>query len=170
MRRAPRAGDRVGLGRVQWGRGAVGAGCDGREVVDGTEEKVRVGYRVCDLGLLHPQAVDVQMQSMALRGPDGEPQSGLESQGRAASMPRLAAETQVGGLGVGLVGGWGSGVRRRGMEGLVPCAGFVGVEPPQLHCSLDIVSPVACDASLQSCKQASQEFPPPAVGLDSPGP
>ncbi|XP_016067249.1 PREDICTED: voltage-dependent N-type calcium channel subunit alpha-1B, partial [Miniopterus natalensis] len=40
-------------------------------------------------------AVDVQMQSMALRGPDGEPQSGLESQGRAASMPRLAAETQA---------------------------------------------------------------------------
>ncbi|XP_030876230.1 voltage-dependent N-type calcium channel subunit alpha-1B [Leptonychotes weddellii] len=39
-------------------------------------------------------AVDVQMQSMALRGPDGEPQPGLESQGRAASMPRLAAETQ----------------------------------------------------------------------------
>nr|XP_044634162.1 voltage-dependent N-type calcium channel subunit alpha-1B isoform X9 [Equus asinus] len=40
------------------------------------------------------RAVDVQMQSMALRGPDGEPQPGLESQGRAASMPRLAAETQ----------------------------------------------------------------------------
>ncbi|KAB1280132.1 Voltage-dependent N-type calcium channel subunit alpha-1B [Camelus dromedarius] len=39
-------------------------------------------------------AVDVQMQSMALRGPDEEPQPGLESQGRAASMPRLAAETQ----------------------------------------------------------------------------
>ncbi|XP_054582795.1 voltage-dependent N-type calcium channel subunit alpha-1B isoform X2 [Eptesicus fuscus] len=39
-------------------------------------------------------AVDAQMQSMALRGPDGEPQPGLESQGRAASMPRLAAETQ----------------------------------------------------------------------------
>ncbi|XP_045839105.1 LOW QUALITY PROTEIN: voltage-dependent N-type calcium channel subunit alpha-1B-like [Meles meles] len=39
-------------------------------------------------------AVDVQMQSVALRGPDGEPQPGLESQGRAASMPRLAAETQ----------------------------------------------------------------------------
>uniref|UniRef100_A0A8C4M278 Voltage-dependent N-type calcium channel subunit alpha n=1 Tax=Equus asinus asinus TaxID=83772 RepID=A0A8C4M278_EQUAS len=28
-------------------------------------------------------------------GPDGEPQPGLESQGRAASMPRLAAETQA---------------------------------------------------------------------------
>ncbi|XP_027953098.1 voltage-dependent N-type calcium channel subunit alpha-1B-like, partial [Eumetopias jubatus] len=40
------------------------------------------------------EAVDVQMQSMALRGPDGEPQPGLESQGRAASMPRPAAETQ----------------------------------------------------------------------------
>ncbi|OBS66212.1 hypothetical protein A6R68_05248 [Neotoma lepida] len=39
-------------------------------------------------------AVDVQMQNMTLRGPDGEPQPGLESQGRAASMPRLAAETQ----------------------------------------------------------------------------
>ncbi|KAM7092322.1 voltage-dependent N-type calcium channel subunit alpha-1B isoform 5-T5 [Molossus nigricans] len=39
-------------------------------------------------------AVDVPMQSMALRGPDGETQPGLESQGRAASMPRLAAETQ----------------------------------------------------------------------------
>ncbi|KAM5299114.1 voltage-dependent N-type calcium channel subunit alpha-1B [Ctenodactylus gundi] len=39
-------------------------------------------------------AVDVQMQSMALRGPGAEPQPGLESQGRAASMPRLAAETQ----------------------------------------------------------------------------
>ncbi|XP_073746653.1 voltage-dependent N-type calcium channel subunit alpha-1B-like, partial [Callorhinus ursinus] len=39
-------------------------------------------------------AVDVQMQSMALRGPDGEPQPGLENQGRAASMPRPAAETQ----------------------------------------------------------------------------
>ncbi|XP_062937990.1 voltage-dependent N-type calcium channel subunit alpha-1B isoform X2 [Cynocephalus volans] len=39
-------------------------------------------------------AVDVQMQNMALRGPDEEPQPGLESQGRAASMPRLAAETQ----------------------------------------------------------------------------
>ncbi|XP_045419130.1 voltage-dependent N-type calcium channel subunit alpha-1B isoform X2 [Lemur catta] len=39
-------------------------------------------------------AVGVQMQSMALRGPDGDPQPGLESQGRAASMPRLAAETQ----------------------------------------------------------------------------
>ncbi|KAI5138647.1 Voltage-Dependent N-Type Calcium Channel Subunit Alpha-1B [Manis pentadactyla] len=34
------------------------------------------------------------MQGMALRGPAGEPQPGLESQGRAASMPRLAAETQ----------------------------------------------------------------------------
>ena len=34
------------------------------------------------------------MQNMTLRGPDGEPQPGLESQGRAASMPRLAAETQ----------------------------------------------------------------------------
>ncbi|KAM5259706.1 voltage-dependent N-type calcium channel subunit alpha-1B isoform 5-T5 [Hipposideros larvatus] len=40
-------------------------------------------------------AVDVQMQSIALRGPDGEPQPGLESQGRAASMPRLAADTQL---------------------------------------------------------------------------
>lgn len=39
------------------------------------------------------------MQNMALRGPDGEPQPGLESQGRAASMPRLAAETQVSSLG-----------------------------------------------------------------------
>ncbi|XP_066111670.1 voltage-dependent N-type calcium channel subunit alpha-1B isoform X2 [Saccopteryx bilineata] len=39
-------------------------------------------------------AVDVQMQSMVPRGTDGEPQPGLESQGRAASMPRLAAETQ----------------------------------------------------------------------------
>uniref|UniRef100_M3YV11 Voltage-dependent N-type calcium channel subunit alpha-1B n=1 Tax=Mustela putorius furo TaxID=9669 RepID=M3YV11_MUSPF len=39
-------------------------------------------------------AVEVQMQSVALRGPDGEAQPGLESQGRAASMPRLAAETQ----------------------------------------------------------------------------
>ena len=38
--------------------------------------------------------MDVQMQNMTLRGPDGEPQPGLESQGRAASMPRLAAETQ----------------------------------------------------------------------------
>ncbi|XP_058158812.1 voltage-dependent N-type calcium channel subunit alpha-1B isoform X1 [Dasypus novemcinctus] len=38
--------------------------------------------------------VDVQMQDMALRAPSGEPQPGLESQGRAASMPRLAAETQ----------------------------------------------------------------------------
>ncbi|ELV13105.1 Voltage-dependent N-type calcium channel subunit alpha-1B [Tupaia chinensis] len=36
-------------------------------------------------------AVDVQT---ALKDPDGEPQPGLESQGRAASMPRLAAETQ----------------------------------------------------------------------------
>lgn len=35
------------------------------------------------------------MQSMTLRGPDEEPHPGLESQGRAASMPRLAAETQV---------------------------------------------------------------------------
>ncbi|XP_073076774.1 voltage-dependent N-type calcium channel subunit alpha-1B isoform X7 [Manis javanica] len=41
-----------------------------------------------------PAATDVQMQGMALRGPAGEPQPGLESQGRAASMPRLAAETQ----------------------------------------------------------------------------
>uniref|UniRef100_A0A2I3H8P9 Voltage-dependent N-type calcium channel subunit alpha n=1 Tax=Nomascus leucogenys TaxID=61853 RepID=A0A2I3H8P9_NOMLE len=41
-----------------------------------------------------PPAVDVQMQSITRRGPDGEPQPGLESQGRAASMPRLAAETQ----------------------------------------------------------------------------
>ncbi|XP_069924223.1 voltage-dependent N-type calcium channel subunit alpha-1B isoform X3 [Oryctolagus cuniculus] len=39
-------------------------------------------------------AVDVQMQNMTLSGPDAEPQPGLESQGRAASMPRLAAETQ----------------------------------------------------------------------------
>lgn len=39
------------------------------------------------------------MQNMALRGPDAEPQPGLESQGRAASMPRLAAETQVGSFG-----------------------------------------------------------------------
>lgn len=49
------------------------------------------------------------MQSVALRGPDGEAQPGLESQGRAASMPRLAAETQVGGLGGS--GSWkGAGV------------------------------------------------------------
>ncbi|XP_073746584.1 voltage-dependent N-type calcium channel subunit alpha-1B-like, partial [Callorhinus ursinus] len=41
-------------------------------------------------------AVGVQIQSMALRGPDGEPQPGLESQGRAACMPRPAAETQPG--------------------------------------------------------------------------
>ncbi|XP_037707101.1 voltage-dependent N-type calcium channel subunit alpha-1B [Choloepus didactylus] len=41
-----------------------------------------------------PPAVDVQMQDITLRGPSGEPQPGLESQGRAASMPRLAAETQ----------------------------------------------------------------------------
>ncbi|XP_025779861.1 voltage-dependent N-type calcium channel subunit alpha-1B [Puma concolor] len=49
-----------------------------------------------EIPAVHPgkPAVDVQMQSMALRGPDGEPQPGLESQGRAASMPRLAAETQ----------------------------------------------------------------------------
>ncbi|KAF6123385.1 calcium voltage-gated channel subunit alpha1 B [Phyllostomus discolor] len=40
-------------------------------------------------------AVDVQTQSKALRGSDGEPQPGLESQGRAASMPRLAAGTQT---------------------------------------------------------------------------
>ncbi|KAF6269198.1 calcium voltage-gated channel subunit alpha1 B [Rhinolophus ferrumequinum] len=40
------------------------------------------------------RAVEVQMQSMTMRGLDGEPQPGLESQGRAASMPRLAAETQ----------------------------------------------------------------------------
>nr|XP_012415954.1 PREDICTED: voltage-dependent N-type calcium channel subunit alpha-1B-like [Odobenus rosmarus divergens] len=40
-------------------------------------------------------AVDVQMQSMALGGPDREPQPGLERQGRAASMPRLAAEPQL---------------------------------------------------------------------------
>ncbi|XP_036892543.1 voltage-dependent N-type calcium channel subunit alpha-1B isoform X1 [Sturnira hondurensis] len=39
-------------------------------------------------------AMDIQTQSKALRGPDGEPQPGLESQGRAASMPRLAAGTQ----------------------------------------------------------------------------
>ncbi|TKC33545.1 hypothetical protein EI555_006074 [Monodon monoceros] len=39
-------------------------------------------------------AVVVQMQSMALRGSDGEPQPGLENQGQAASMPCLAAETQ----------------------------------------------------------------------------
>uniref|UniRef100_H0XF95 Voltage-dependent N-type calcium channel subunit alpha n=1 Tax=Otolemur garnettii TaxID=30611 RepID=H0XF95_OTOGA len=39
-------------------------------------------------------AVDVQMQNMAMRAPNGDPQPGLESQGRAASMPRLAAETQ----------------------------------------------------------------------------
>ncbi|XP_049637927.1 voltage-dependent N-type calcium channel subunit alpha-1B [Suncus etruscus] len=39
-------------------------------------------------------AVDVQMQSVTLRGSDAEPHPGLESQGRAASMPRLAAETQ----------------------------------------------------------------------------
>ncbi|VFV34612.1 low quality protein: [Lynx pardinus] len=49
-----------------------------------------------EIPAVHPgkPTVDVQMQSMALRGPDGEPQPGLESQGRAASMPRLAAETQ----------------------------------------------------------------------------
>ncbi|XP_045145270.1 voltage-dependent N-type calcium channel subunit alpha-1B, partial [Echinops telfairi] len=42
-------------------------------------------------------AMDVQMQDMALSGPAREPQLGLESQGRAASMPRLAAETQPAG-------------------------------------------------------------------------
>ncbi|XP_073908793.1 voltage-dependent N-type calcium channel subunit alpha-1B isoform X9 [Castor canadensis] len=46
------------------------------------------------VGQARTLAVDVQMQNMALRGPDAEPQPGLESQGRAASMPRLAAETQ----------------------------------------------------------------------------
>lgn len=73
------------------------------------------------------------MQSMALRGPDGEPQPGLESQGRAASMPRLAAETQVGGLGgLGLwegVGGeetWHRGV-------LHPTGGLCWGEASQMH-------------------------------------
>ncbi|XP_023556088.1 voltage-dependent N-type calcium channel subunit alpha-1B isoform X3 [Octodon degus] len=53
----------------------------------GHSAEIPVGHR----GTL---AVDVQMQSVSLRGPDGEPQPGLETQGRAASMPRLAAETQ----------------------------------------------------------------------------
>lgn len=62
------------------------------------------------------------MQSMALRGPDGEPQPGLESQGRAASMPRLAAETQVGSLGgSGSWEGWGLGHEETWhREGLCP--------------------------------------------------
>lgn len=54
------------------------------------------------------------MQSIALRGPDGEPQPGLESQGRAASMPRLAAETQVDGYGE--VWTRGRGVHSEGVE------------------------------------------------------
>lgn len=46
------------------------------------------------------------MQNMTLKGPDEGPQPGLESQGRAASMPRLAAETQVCCLGTKLWRGW----------------------------------------------------------------
>ncbi|XP_040818763.1 voltage-dependent N-type calcium channel subunit alpha-1B isoform X2 [Ochotona curzoniae] len=46
------------------------------------------------VGQSRAPAVDVQMQNMASSGPEAEPQPGLESQGRAASMPRLAAETQ----------------------------------------------------------------------------
>lgn len=37
----------------------------------------------------------VEMKEISPTVANGEPQPGLESQGRAASMPRLAAETQV---------------------------------------------------------------------------
>lgn len=83
------------MGRQDGGGDETGVGGEGmQERRDGGE--TRVGWDWCDCGAAVPQAVDVQMQSMTLRGPDGEPQPGLESQGRAASMPRLAAETQVG--------------------------------------------------------------------------
>lgn len=82
------------------------------------------------MGPLYPQAVDVQTQSLALRGPDGEPQPGLESQGRAASMPRLAAGTQVGGLGVRMMEVRWGGMRRPGLES------------PQLCSCLDTTNPV----------------------------
>ena len=82
------------------------------------------------VGPLYPQAVDVQTQSLALRGPDGEPQPGLESQGRAASMPRLAAGTQVGGLGVRMMEVRWGGMRRPGLES------------PQLCSCLDTTNPV----------------------------
>uniref|UniRef100_F7G4I5 Voltage-dependent N-type calcium channel subunit alpha n=1 Tax=Monodelphis domestica TaxID=13616 RepID=F7G4I5_MONDO len=42
-----------------------------------------------------PSKQTVEMQEMAQDVTSGEPQPGLESQGRAASMPRLAAEMQV---------------------------------------------------------------------------
>lgn len=97
------------------------------------------------------------MQSVALRGPDGEPQPGLESQGRAASMPRLAAETQVGGLGVLLVGG--AGVSDLA-EGLVLLPALWGAASA-LRCSLDPVRPMGARVPrcLQSC---GQECPQPS--------
>ena len=102
-------------------------------------------------GLLYPQAVDVQMQSMVLRGPDGEPQPGLESQGRAASMPRLAAETQVGGLG-GL-GSWkGVGGEETWRGGAcIPRVGFAGVKLPKCTVSRTPSAPLE---TLWRCCQA----------------
>lgn len=118
-------GDEIGMGVRQgwWEMAGMWGGAQ-----DGGEGEWSGGW--CDCGLLYAQAVDVQMQSMALRGPDGEPQPGLESQGRAASMPRLAAETQVGGLGgSGLWEGGEWGVRRPGLgRPCVLCEGF----PPAL--------------------------------------
>lgn len=43
----------------------------------------------------HVFAQVVEMKEISPTVANGEPQPGLESQGRAASMPRLAAETQV---------------------------------------------------------------------------
>lgn len=111
-------------------------------------------------GLLYPQAVDVQMQSMALRGPDGEPQPGLESQGRAASMPRLAAETQVGGLG-GL-GSW------EGVEGeetwhrgaLHPTGGLCWGEASQMLRVQDNPNPIGNPLEVLS---GHLEYPLPTV-------
>ena len=97
------------------------------------------------------EAVDVQMQSMVLRGPDGEPQPGLESQGRAASMPRLAAETQVGGLG-GL-GSWkGVGAEKTWHGGAcIPRVGFAGVKLPKCTVSRTPSAPLE---TLWRCYQA----------------
>lgn len=62
-------------------------------------KKLMVASKLLLLFLLlkpfHVFAQVVEMKEISPTVANGEPQPGLESQGRAASMPRLAAETQV---------------------------------------------------------------------------
>uniref|UniRef100_A0A671G4N5 Voltage-dependent N-type calcium channel subunit alpha n=1 Tax=Rhinolophus ferrumequinum TaxID=59479 RepID=A0A671G4N5_RHIFE len=129
----------------------------------------------------------VRMQSMTMRGLDGEPQPGLESQGRAASMPRLAAETQVG---VGKTRSWEGGTVRVGDVqwggGLCPTCelrrpphvadGHAGARTPATGETGRSSRPSACapavpargvSCGLSSCYLTMERWPPAAAPAHS---